>query len=228
MKYEKKIRIRWRRNTVTNLPSRNKSLAMAVKNYTKADAKVSVPLQFCFTSLLSFIYFVRDIRSFCHQGPRNKCWISLVISNLKWIGGFLRSTGKKTRPLNSNTIIWDRIFVSLPSKYWLLLLMKLIFLEFLNDSKILIKQWKPKRFQFFAQQLIMICNKNFNNAGYKHNSDLINLLSSCFFNNLFFTFVWDISSHLSQPVFRQFLWTQDILLFFQLEHLRKKMQKDSY
>ena len=109
--------------------------------------------------------------------------------------------------------------------------MKLNFLEFLNDSKILIKQWKPKRFQFFAQQLIMICNKNFNNAGYKHNSDLINLLSSlssCFFNNLFFTFVWDISSHLSQPVFRQFLWTQDILLFIQLEHLKKKMQKDSY
>ena len=68
----KKIRMRWRQNTVTNLPSRNKSLAMAVKNYTKADAKLSVPLQFCLISLLSFIYFVRDIRSFCHYGPRNK------------------------------------------------------------------------------------------------------------------------------------------------------------
>ena len=99
MKYEKKIRIRWRWNPVTNLPSRNKSFPTAVKNYTKADAKVSVPLQFCFTSLLSFIYFVRDIRSFCHQGPRNKCWISLVISNLKWIGGFLRSTGKKNKTI---------------------------------------------------------------------------------------------------------------------------------
>ena len=112
------------------------------------------------------------------------CWISLAISNLKWIGCFLRSTEKKTSPLNSNTIIWDRIFVSSPSKYWLLLLMKLNILEFLNDSKILIKQWK--RSQFCARQLIMICNKNFNNAGYKHNSDLIDLLLPCFFQQ--FTF----------------------------------------
>ena len=181
--------MRWRQNTVTNLPSRNKSLAMAVKNYTKADAKLSVPLQFCLISLLSFIYFVRDIRSFCHYGPRNKWmkWKLLDFSShfkSQMDRVLLAFDWKKNSPLNSNTIIWDRIFVSSPSKYWLLLLMKLNILEFLNDSKILIKQWK--RSQFCARQLIMICNKNFNNAGYKHNSDLIDLLLSCFFQQ--FTF----------------------------------------
>ena len=95
--------------------------------------------------------------------------------------GLLALDWKKTSLLHSNTIIWDRISISLLSKYWLLLPMELNFLESLNDSKILIKQWKPKRCQFWLWQMVMIYNKNFNNTGNKHKqSDLIDLLSSCF------------------------------------------------
>ena len=152
-------------------------LAMTVKNYAKADVKV-----FCSsTILLDFIYFVHDCRSFCNQGPGNK-WME---QENNWIS--------KINPI----LKWDRIFVSLPSKYWLLLPMKLNFLEFLNDSKLLLKQWKPKRSQFWVWQLIMICNKNFNNNGNKHKI-LTWSIYYClaFFNNLLFTILWGISSYL--------------------------------
>ena len=60
----------------------------------------------------------------------------------------------------------------------------------------------------------MISNKSFNNTGNKDkNYDLIDLISSCFFNNLFFTFLRSISNHCNSQYLRGFLWIQDLIVY---------------
>ena len=60
----------------------------------------------------------------------------------------------------------------------------------------------------------MIYNNSFNNTGDKDkNYGLIDLPSSCFFNNLFFTFLWGILNHYNNQYLRGFLWIQDLVLF---------------
>ena len=63
-----KSQIERRQMLVPSLPSRNKFLTIAVKNYTEADSKFPSPAQFCLISLLISKYFVQDCRCLLFLG----------------------------------------------------------------------------------------------------------------------------------------------------------------
>ena len=81
----------------SSLLSRNKTLAIPVKQYAKADIRVSTPAQFCLISLFCFKYFIQDCRFERFFGTiylKKVCSI-IVIRNGKtsfrflWLGQYL-------------------------------------------------------------------------------------------------------------------------------------------
>ena len=81
----------------SSLLSRNKTLAIPVKQYAKADIRVSTPVQFCMISLFCFKYFIQDCRFERFFGTiylKKVCSI-IVIRNGKtsfrflWLGQYL-------------------------------------------------------------------------------------------------------------------------------------------
>ena len=73
-KYWKNLKVGWRHSPVSSLPSRNQTLAIAVKKHAKVDIKLffSCPILLDFSTLAR--YFVGDcICKICYQLVHSQC-----------------------------------------------------------------------------------------------------------------------------------------------------------
>lgn len=79
--FKKNLEIGWRHSLVSSHPSRNNTLAIGVRNYTKADAKTFLSVKFCLISLVSSKYFVYN----CLRKQICACSSSQYLETRFWI-----------------------------------------------------------------------------------------------------------------------------------------------